>query len=291
MTWPRPSTSRATGACSRRPSYAEGSASVARLAVGRCARPTRRPATSATVRWAAVPNALRLAITGQFRASEGFTDFTFHDALDLCLECKACKGECPTNVDMARLKAEFLHQYYKKHGLPLRNRVFGHVAQSERRCGLPALAPLVELAAAKRRPSAGLNEALLGIDRRRVPPAFAPRRAGATTRELSAGDPSGPGDSRLPLALLRRHVRELYHEPDLGEAAVDLAAPRGRLASPLGTPADLRCCGRPLISNGLLDQAVDHARHNVDVAPRLGHVSIWRVDRGVRAELPADDQG
>ena len=52
--------------------------------------------------------------------------------LDLCLECKACKSECPTNVDMARLKAEFLHQYYREHGLPWRNRVFGHVGRLSR---------------------------------------------------------------------------------------------------------------------------------------------------------------
>ena len=62
-------------------------------------------------------------------ASTGFTDPHVHEVLDLCLECKACKGECPTNVDMARLKAEFLHQYHREHGLPWRNRVFGHVAR------------------------------------------------------------------------------------------------------------------------------------------------------------------
>ena len=61
----------------------------------------------------------------------GLTDPAVHEALDLCLECKACKSECPTNVDMARLKAEFLHQYYREHGLPWRNRLFGHVAGAE----------------------------------------------------------------------------------------------------------------------------------------------------------------
>ena len=53
-------------------------------------------------------------------------------ALDLCLECKACKSECPTNVDMARLKAEVLHQYFREHGVPWRNRLFGHVARLSR---------------------------------------------------------------------------------------------------------------------------------------------------------------
>ena len=65
-------------------------------------------------------------MTGQL-GLEGLTDPAVKEALDLCLECKACKSECPTNVDMARLKAEFLHQYYRKHGLPWRNWIFGNV--------------------------------------------------------------------------------------------------------------------------------------------------------------------
>src|SRR5439155_12602984 len=71
-------------------------------------------------------NTLRLALTGQLDLA-GFTDRAVFDAMDLCLECKACKSECPTNVDMARLKAEFLHHYYKAHGLPWRNWLFGNL--------------------------------------------------------------------------------------------------------------------------------------------------------------------
>src|SRR5205085_6488065 len=76
-------------------------------------------------------NALRLALTGQMGFG-GLTDPALKEVLDLCLECKACKSECPTNVDMARLKAEFLHQYYRKHGLPWRNRLLGCVGQWSR---------------------------------------------------------------------------------------------------------------------------------------------------------------
>jgi hypothetical protein len=71
-------------------------------------------------------NLLLMAITGQL-GFEGFTDPHLHQVLDLCLECKACKSECPTNVDMARLKAEFLHQYSRRHGVRWRNWLFGHV--------------------------------------------------------------------------------------------------------------------------------------------------------------------
>ncbi len=97
-------------------------------------------------------NALRLALTGQLGLA-GLTDPAVHDALDLCLECKACKSECPTNVDMARLKAEFLHQYYRSHGMPWRNWIFGHVASREP-LGMPA-GSAVELADAQSSRCAG----------------------------------------------------------------------------------------------------------------------------------------
>src|SRR5207253_5896210 len=72
-------------------------------------------------------NTLRLAMTGQLGLC-GLTDPAVKEALDLCLECKACKRECPTHVDMARLKAEFLDQHHRKHGLPWRSWIFGNVA-------------------------------------------------------------------------------------------------------------------------------------------------------------------
>jgi FAD/FMN-containing dehydrogenase/NAD-dependent dihydropyrimidine dehydrogenase PreA subunit len=113
-------------------------------------------------------NALRLALTGQCDL-RGLTDPALFEVLDLCLECKACKSECPTNVDMARLKAEFLHQYYTEHGLPLRNRIFGHIARVSRWGS--RLAPVSNWLM-RSRVGRWLAENLLGIDRRRCPPAF-----------------------------------------------------------------------------------------------------------------------
>ncbi len=199
-------------------------------------------------------NLLRLAITGQF-GLHGFTDPHVHEVLDLCLECKACKSECPTNVDMARLKAEFLHQYYQKHGLPWRNRVFGHVAELGR-VGC-ALAP-VSSWLARSGPSRWLNERLLGIDRRRIPPAFARRSLVQRFSSLSWNDQS----EAVSRVMLFPDTFTNYFEPEIGAAAIALFH-RAGCAVTLGPP-DLRCCGRPLISNGLLDQAVANARHNVE---------------------------
>src|SRR5207302_1749449 len=88
-------------------------------------------------------NALRAVLSGRLPASE-FTGKRLHAVMDLCLECKGCKAECPANVDMAKLKYEFLYHYYQANGLPLRNRVFGRVAKlsvlvDRKCCGRPLI--------------------------------------------------------------------------------------------------------------------------------------------------------
>jgi FAD/FMN-containing dehydrogenase/Fe-S oxidoreductase len=199
-------------------------------------------------------NLLRMAITGQL-GFQGFTDPHVHKVLDLCLECKACKSECPTNVDMARLKAEFLHQYYREHGIPWRNRVFGHVAALGRIGS--ALAPLSTWMV-QGRLSRWLNEKLLRIDGRRVPPAFARRTLVRRFRPPTIA----AEDSGYPVLLFPDTFTNFF-EPAIGEAAIELLRRTGCSVT-LG-PRRLRCCGRPLISNGLLDLAVANARHNVEL--------------------------
>jgi FAD/FMN-containing dehydrogenase/Fe-S oxidoreductase len=209
-------------------------------------------------------NLLRLAISGQL-GFQGFTDPAIRQVLDLCLECKACKSECPTNVDMARIKAEFLHQFYRKHGVPYRNWLFGHVAMLGRLgCALAPLSGWLARSALSRR----LNEKLLGIDRRRVPPAFTRRTLLQRVRRRGTTLPSKPHSSLAPSGHWRSEVLLFpdtfanYFEPETGEAALDLLQRAGCVVT-LGPP-DLQCCGRPFISNGLLDRAVANARHNVE---------------------------
>jgi FAD/FMN-containing dehydrogenase/Fe-S oxidoreductase len=221
-------------------------------------------------------NVLRLAMTGQLDM-HGLTDDAVKEALDLCLECKACKSECPTNVDMARLKAEFLHQYYRKHGLPWRNWVFGNAATASKwACRFAPVSNWLE----QSRPGRWLNEIALGIDRRRRPPTNARRSFIAQFRQdWKCRIESGQRFQFTHGVLLFPDTFVNYHEPSIGMAAVMalrelrcMVAPGfpGPLPPEVASgrspiyPIDLRCCGRPLISNGMLRQAVESAHHNTE---------------------------
>ena len=104
-----------------------------------------------------------------------------------------------------------------------------------------------------------LNEKLLGIDRRRLPPLFARR---TLVQRFSAAGSDGSSDPPGRRVLLFPDTFTNYFQPEIGDATIELLQ-RAGCAVTLGPPA-LRCCGRPMISNGLLDQAVANARHNVE---------------------------
>ena len=176
-------------------------------------------------------------------------DARLHEVLDLCLECKACKTECPLGVDMATLKSEALAHHHAAHGTPLRTRLFGH-ARMLNRVG-SALAPLSNIPGAAG-PLRGLLERAVGIDRRRPLPRF--RRdtlqrwfAGfRSVRSTRAGD--APARGRL---LFLADCFTSYTEPDIGKASIELLDAAGWDVELV----DGVCCGRSLISKGMLDEA------------------------------------
>jgi FAD/FMN-containing dehydrogenase/Fe-S oxidoreductase len=196
-------------------------------------------------------NALRAVLSGKVLRSD-FTGRRLHEVLDLCLECKACKAECPANVDMAKIKYEFLAHYYRANGLPLRNRLFGRI-HAVARLG-SALAPLSNWIA-RSAPHRWLLERVAGIDRRRPLPVFA--RTSFTTW-FRRHRPEGAGTRGA--VVLFHDTFNTYQTPEVAIAATRLLEACGYRVS----LADRVCCGRPMISKGMLADAGVLAAHNVD---------------------------
>ncbi|MCI0662292.1 MAG: 4Fe-4S dicluster domain-containing protein, partial [Acidobacteria bacterium] len=195
-------------------------------------------------------NALRAVLSGRVPASD-FTSRRLYEVMDLCLECKACKAECPANVDMAKLKYEFLHHYYQTNGLPLRNRIFGRIADLSKIGS--RLAPISNLIASSRT-GRWFMDRFLGIDSRRPFPAFASE---TLTDWFKARQRSGNG--RRGLVVLFNDTFVTYNTPEIGRAAVELLEAAGYRV----VLVNKKCCGRPLISKGMLAEAQEHAAWNV----------------------------
>lgn len=209
-------------------------------------------------------NMLRAVLSGA-TGSKDLADPGLHAVLDLCLECKACKSECPSNVDMAKLKYEFLAHYQEKHGTPLRSRLFAHAAALGR-AGC-AMAPLANRVLAHPAIQA-LLERWAGIDRRRALPPFASQtfRDWWASRKRAGSNPQSATHTAQSKVLLLADTFTNYHEPEIGQAAVRVLEAFGyEVVVP-----ELRCCGRPMISKGLLRQARDHAEWNLDALERAG---------------------
>jgi Fe-S oxidoreductase len=191
----------------------------------------------------------------------GLGDEGVFEVLDLCLECRACKAECPVGVDVARFKSEFLAGYWQRHGLPLRARLVGHAHRLAKTGS--AFAPLSNLVA-RSAPGRWINEQLLGIDRRRTPPAFAREtfraRFGGQASSERQRQPAPSPQSLAPTVVLFADTFTNYNHPAVGMAAVDVLHAAG-----IGVRlANHGCCGRPLISQGLLDEARAAAQVNAD---------------------------
>ena len=174
-------------------------------------------------------------------------DEGLHEALDLCLECKACKTECPLSVDMAALKSETLSHYYRHHGVPLRARMFGHV-RTLNRVGA-ALAPVSNWVA-RAKPVRALAERFGGIDRRRALPRFQQTTLQQWFDQRTPLSPKRGARHRGAVVFLADSFTS-YTEPEIGRAAIELLELAGWDVSLAGDV----CCGRALISKGLLDEA------------------------------------
>jgi FAD/FMN-containing dehydrogenase/Fe-S oxidoreductase len=199
-------------------------------------------------------NALRTVISGGIDERD-FASHSLYEVLDLCLECKGCRSECPSNVDMAKLKYEFLAQYYDAHGTPRRSRFFADVAATSRFGS--RFAPLSNWIA-NAAPVRWLNERALGISSRRPVPPFVRQ----TFESWFNARPDGNGAvtrARGPVVLF--HDTFMNHNyPDVGRDAVAVLEAAGYDV----ILAPKVCCGRPMLSNGLAGRARENAQINVE---------------------------
>jgi FAD/FMN-containing dehydrogenase/Fe-S oxidoreductase len=194
-------------------------------------------------------NVLRLTISGRL-GEAGLGDQGVYDTLDLCLECRACKAECPVGVDVARFKSEFLADYWQRHGTSLHARALGQARRAaEWGSRLAPLSNWIVNSALGRR----LNERVLGIDKRRMLPEFK-----RYTFARLAQDRGTPASADV---LLFNDTFTNHYDPEIGLAALDVLSAAG--LRPALAPN--RCCGRPQISKGLLGDARAMASRNTDL--------------------------
>ena len=210
-------------------------------------------------------NTLRLALSNQLEENH-LTSDVVKDAMDLCVGCKGCKKECPTGVDMAKMKIEILSHYKKKHGLSLRDRLIAYLPQyasfiSKR----PKLAALLNLR--NKVPwIAKLTELLLGISAKRSLPVWQ-----TTTAWDSPYYTMGYEDWQIEcmagekLVVLFADTFNGYFEQDNIDAAADVLEAAGYWVYIPRKDQGHYCCGRTLLSGGLIDEAKVQAQELLDL--------------------------
>jgi FAD/FMN-containing dehydrogenase/Fe-S oxidoreductase len=199
-------------------------------------------------------NSLRLALSGQLGPDALVSDDMFR-TMELCVSCKGCKRECPTGVDMAAMKIEFLYQYYQRHRRPFRDRLIARLPMFA-----PSISRFPKLANLRNRiPAfAYLGEKFLGLSARRSLPVW--------RRDVFKGRPEVPADIQGPELVLLADTFNTYFEPENLRAAVKvLSAANYKIV--VAEPADggrPLCCGRTYLASGMIDEARAEARRMLE---------------------------
>ena len=220
-------------------------------------------------------NALRNALAGRIPQKELFKK-EMYGVMDLCLGCKACKSECPSAVDMAKIKAEYLVHYYAKNGLPLFNRMMGLLPTLNALLYKVAspLVPLVNFAFDMPVTSAILEK--MGVHPERRLPKYAEetferwfyqREGDKETRRQDDKMTRRAGETSHLAILPSCHPVILFHDTWSNYNEVEIAKSAVRLLGAAGydvyLAAGRKCCGRPLITGGQADKARPWVDHNV----------------------------
>jgi len=183
---------------------------------------------------------------------DGWRDEHIKEALDLCLACKGCKGDCPVNVDVATYKAEFLSHYWEGRLRPVCAYAFGWIDKWARLASIaPGFANLFT-----QLPGLGaLAKKAVGIPQQRQIPAFSPETFQSWFRKRSKR--RSPGRK----VLLWADTFNNYFMPETAQAAVDVLEDAGCEVEVLQRHL---CCGRPLYDYGFLDMAKTYLHRNLD---------------------------
>ncbi len=208
-------------------------------------------------------NTLRLALSGQLEGlnvQDAFTSDTVKDALDLCVGCKGCKRDCPTGVDMAKMKVEFLHHYKARHGYSFKDKLVAYLPDYAPWAS--RLAPLLNLRD-KIPGLAALSEKLTGLSAKRTLPQWKTRTffnsapAGATREEVLV--------ATKPVVLFVDTFNG-YFESDNAVSALKVLQAAGytaHVATKKIADGKNLCCGRTYLASGMVDEAKAKARELV----------------------------
>ncbi|WP_009034686.1 FAD-binding and (Fe-S)-binding domain-containing protein [Indibacter alkaliphilus] len=194
------------------------------------------------------------------KKSNPFDHPEIKEALDLCLSCKGCTAECPSNVDMASMKAEFLYQYQKQHGVPLRSKAFAHINDLN---GLAGVLPGLSNFALNNGLTSGLMKSILGVASKRQLPTL--QKVNLRTW-YKKSYPQLPVPEKI-IKTIYLFVDEFtnYNDTEIGITAIKLLNRLGYDVKVI----DHQESGRSALSKGLLVKARKHADANVEIFEKL----------------------
>lgn len=184
-----------------------------------------------------------------------------YEILDLCLACKGCKSECPSSVDMAKLKTEFLQHWYDAHGIPLRTRMIAYISSINR---LGAIAPFVFNFFVKNKLTSSIAKGILGFAQKRSIPALQKRTLRAWCKRHLDTLNSSLGNSAPEVVYFIDEFTN-YNDVHIGITTI-------RLLNKLGIKVIIvkhALSGRSFISKGLLRTAQKHAKKNVEILSEI----------------------
>jgi len=209
-------------------------------------------------------NALRLALSGQL-GNEGLASEEMYRTMELCVSCKGCKRECPTGVDMAAMKIEFLHQYYKKHKRPVKDRLIANLPRYA-----PTLARISGLVNLRNNLPGipWLVEKLTGLSARRKLPNW--------RSDYFRGQEEVPTGTTGAEVVLFADTFNRWFEPENLRAAVRIFSQAGFrtiIPDPVDSTRPL-CCGRTYLATGMIDEAREEARRTLESLQQF-------VERGI----------